>query len=134
MFFLSMRVRIRVALPARPRFIVDCDPFLRDLSDPFIANSPAHADSNATVTGLVTDSAGHAIAEVSVAFTNVNSGVERTTETNRDGIYRLPGLLPGIYRANLTKDGFSSVVKGGIEVHVQDELSINFCPARRFGI
>jgi hypothetical protein len=86
----------------------------------------ARADSNATVTGLVTDSAGHAVAEVSVAFTNVNSGLERATETNRNGIYRLPGLLPGIYRANLTKDGFSSIVKGGIEVHVQDELSINF--------
>ena len=85
-----------------------------------------YADSNATVTGLVTDSSGRAIENVSVIFTNVNSGAERATETNREGIYRLPGLLPGIYRANLTKDGFSSIVKGGIEVHVQDELSINF--------
>ena len=92
----------------------------------FSLNLLSRADSNATVTGLVTDSAGHAIAEVSVVFTNVNSGVERATETNREGIYRLPGLLPGIYRANLAKDGFSSIVKGGIEVHVQDELSINF--------
>jgi hypothetical protein len=89
-------------------------------------NLRARADSNATVTGLVTDSAGHAVAQVSVVFTNVNSGGERATETNRDGIYRLPGLLPGIYRANLSKDGFTGIVKGGIEVHVQDELSINF--------
>src|SRR5262249_49447774 len=57
---------------------------------------------------------------------NVNNGIERGTETNREGIYRLPGLVPGIYRANLTRDGYSSVVKGGIEVHVQDEISINF--------
>src|SRR5258708_30589302 len=100
--------------------------FICAISLLFSIQSLARADSNATVTGLVTDSAGHAIAEVSVAFTNVNSGAERTTETNRDGIYRLPGLLPGIYRTNLTKDGFSSVVKGGIDVHVQDELSITF--------
>lgn len=108
------------SLPFRPRKLI----FAIFLFFSFCSTS--RADSNATVTGLVTDSAGHSIAEVSVAFTNVNSGAERTTETNRDGIYRLPGLLPGIYRANLTKDGFSSVVKGGIEVHVQDELSINF--------
>lgn len=91
-----------------------------------LLHSMSRADSNATVTGLVTDPAGQAIAEVSVVFTNVNNGAERATQTNREGIYRITGLLPGIYRANLTKDGFSSIVKGGIEVHVQDELSINF--------
>jgi len=84
------------------------------------------ADSNATVTGLITDSSGHAVERVSIVFTNINSGQERETETNRDGIYRLPGLLPGMYRANVTKDGFSSIVKGKIEIHVQDEISINF--------
>lgn len=87
---------------------------------------PSRADSNATVAGLVTDSSGRAVEKVSIIFTNINNGVERQTETNREGIYRLPGLLPGTYRAYLTKDGFSSIVKGGIEVHVQDEISINF--------
>src|SRR5882762_1012226 len=100
--------------------------FLLVLLGLFLCSRPAFADSNATVTGLVTDSSGGAIAGVVVVFTNVNNGVSTTTETNREGIYRVPGLLPGVYRANLTKDGFSSIVKGDIDLHVQDEVSINF--------
>jgi hypothetical protein len=91
-----------------------------------LLTSAVRADSNATVTGLVTDSSGSAVPGVSVVFTNVNNGVTTNTKTNRDGIYRIAGLLPGVYRANLSKDGFSSLVKGDIELHVQDELSINF--------
>ena len=32
----------------------------------------------------------------------------------------------GIYRENISKDGFKSIVKGEIELHVQDNASINF--------
>ena len=85
-----------------------------------------HADPNATVAGLVTDSTGRAVRSVLVVFTNVHSGFAYQTETNSVGLYRLSGLLPGVYRANLTKEGFSSIVKGDIDLHVQDEVSINF--------
>src|SRR5260370_42546001 len=35
-------------------------------------------------------------------------------------------LRPGIYRANISKDGFQSIVKSDIELHVQDQVSLNF--------
>src|SRR4029077_8871295 len=85
-----------------------------------------HADPNATVTGLVTDSSGQTIATVDVSFTNINTRLTYRTLTNRQGIYRLYGLQPGTYRVNVMKDGFSSIVKGNVELHVQDEVSINF--------
>ncbi len=85
-----------------------------------------HADPNATVTGLVTDSSGQPISDVRVSFTNINTHFSYRTETNRQGIYRLYGLQPGNYRINVNKDGFSSIVKGDVELHVQDEVSINF--------
>ena len=84
------------------------------------------ADSNATVAGLITDSRGRAIAGVGVVFTNIQSGFAYQTETNGSGIYRVSGLLPGVYRANVSGEGFSSIVKGDIDLHVQDEVSINF--------
>jgi len=84
------------------------------------------ADPNATVTGLVTDSSGQPIAGVHVSFTNINTHFSYRAETNRQGIYRLYGLQPGNYRINVNKDGFSSIVKGDVELHVQDEVSINF--------
>ena len=91
-----------------------------------VLSSFCHADSNASVAGLVTDSAGREVAGVAVAFTNLHSGIVYQTQTNGSGIYRLSGLLPGVYRANLMKEGFGGIVKGGIELHVQDEVSINF--------
>jgi hypothetical protein len=80
----------------------------------------------ATVTGEITDSQGRVVPSVSVVFTNVNTGIASTTTTNGQGVYSLPALQPGIYRANLTKEGFKSVVKPDIELHTQDQVSLNF--------
>jgi outer membrane receptor protein involved in Fe transport len=82
--------------------------------------------TDATITGQITDPSGRVASGVAVALTNVNTNILYTAQTNTDGIYRLVGLRPGIYRANVTKDGFKGIVKDGIELHVQDNVSINF--------
>jgi hypothetical protein len=82
--------------------------------------------TNATVTGQISDQSGRLVPDATVVFTNINTGVPYTTRTNAEGIYSLPTLQPGVYRANITKDGFKSIVKADIEVHVQDQVSINF--------
>jgi hypothetical protein len=91
-----------------------------------LLSAAAFADSNATVTGQVTDPSGRAVAGASVVLTNINTNIPYQTETNSEGIYRVTGLLPGVYRANITRDGFKNIVKGDIELHVQDEVSLNF--------
>lgn len=80
----------------------------------------------AAVSGEITDPNGRVVPGTEVTLTNLNTNVVSETKTNGEGIYRINGLLPGIYRANVTKDGFKSVVKGDIELHVQDNVSINF--------
>jgi Carboxypeptidase regulatory-like domain len=80
----------------------------------------------ATVTGEITDSQGKVVPGVTVVFTNINTGIQSDTTTNGDGIYSLPALQPGVYRANVTKDGFKGIVKTDIGLHVQDQVSINF--------
>jgi hypothetical protein len=82
--------------------------------------------TDATVTGEVTDQSGKLVPGTTVLFTNINTGVSYTAQSNGSGIYTLPNLPPGIYRANVTKVGFKSVVKSEIELHVQDQVSINF--------
>src|SRR5713226_6113013 len=84
------------------------------------------ADELAAVTGLVTDPNGRSVPGVTVLITNLNTNVASRTVTNDQGIYRVPSLQPGIYRITLAKDGFKSIVKSGIELHVQDVASINF--------
>ncbi len=84
------------------------------------------ADELAAVTGLVTDPNGRSVPGVTVLITNLSTNVVSRTVTNDQGIYRVPSLQPGIYRMTLDKDGFKSVVKSGVELHVQDVASINF--------
>jgi Carboxypeptidase regulatory-like domain/TonB dependent receptor len=84
------------------------------------------ADELAAVTGLVTDPHGRSVPGVTILITNINTDVASRTVTNDQGIYRVPSLQPGIYRMTVDKDGFKSIVKSGIELHVQDVASINF--------
>jgi Carboxypeptidase regulatory-like domain/TonB dependent receptor len=91
-----------------------------------LVHSSVYADTNATLSGLITDPQGRAVTDTTIVLTNVNTGITYQTKTNGEGIYRLNGLLPGIYRANVSKDGFKSIVKADIELHVQDQVSINF--------
>jgi len=91
----------------------------------FISYSSAQT-TEARVTGQITDQMGKVVAQARVALTNLNTNVVRETETNEEGIYHLAGLQPGIYRANVAKEGFKGIVKGDIELQVQDQVSINF--------
>src|SRR6266704_1878350 len=84
------------------------------------------ADELAAVTGLVTDPNGRSVPGVTVIITNLSTNVASRTVTNDQGIYRVPSLQPGIYRITVDKDGFKSIVKSGVELHVQDIASINF--------
>ncbi len=83
-------------------------------------------DELAAVTGLVTDPNGRSVPGVIVLITNLGTNIVSRTVTNDQGIYRVPSLQPGIYRMTLDKDGFKSIVKSGVELHVQDVASINF--------
>src|SRR6266566_9165516 len=84
------------------------------------------ADELAAVTGLVTDPNGRSVPGVTVLITNLSTNVVSRTVTNDQGIYRVPSLQPGIYRITIDKDGFKSIVKSGVQLHVQDVASINF--------
>ena len=84
------------------------------------------ADTNATVSGFVTDAQDKVVTGAKVVLTNVNTGLKYEIETNGTGFYRQSELPPGVYRANVSKEGFAGVVKDDIELHVQDDVSINF--------
>jgi len=91
----------------------------------FAKASPAQS-TNAAVGGQITDEQGRVVPGATVVLTNLNTGVTYQAKTNGDGFYSATSLPPGIYRSNVTKDGFKSIVKGDIELHVQDVASINF--------
>src|SRR4030095_13510997 len=84
------------------------------------------AGPTATLTGRVTDTTGAIIIGVKVDATNVETNVVYPGETNEEGIYNIPNLTPGTYRAVVQKFAFRTIVKPDIELHVQDVIALNF--------
>jgi len=78
-----------------------------------------------TILGVVTDSSGAAIAGAKVTVRNVDTGVERTTETQEDGSYRVPELPIGTYKVTVEKLGFQTAVTTGVAVSVASERVVD---------
>jgi hypothetical protein len=90
-----------------------------------LVNATAQTTS-ATVTGTITDPNGAAIPQASVMIENLQTHSRSEVTSNGDGLYRVAGLIPGIYRETVSKQGFKADIRDGIELHGQDELAINF--------
>jgi hypothetical protein len=81
--------------------------------------------TNATITGIVTDSSGAAIAGAHVRVHNLNTNASQTAESNGVGIYSVGQLLPGSYSVNTDRDGFRSSVQTGIILTVGQVATLN---------
>src|SRR5712671_940792 len=81
---------------------------------------------NASVSGVVNDTSGAVVPKTDVRFTNSKTNVDYRAATDNDGIFRVSGLVPGIYNASVSKQGFKSVLKPNIEVHTADALTVDF--------
>lgn len=83
-------------------------------------------NSNASLTGTVTDPSGGVIPGAAVSLTNEGTGVAMKTQTNGSGIFRVNDLIPGTYRVRVTKTGYKELVQRGIELRIQAQASLNF--------
>jgi hypothetical protein len=79
-----------------------------------------------TISGLVLDPSGAAIAGAEVLIANDATGVRYSGKTNGEGVYVVPNLPPGSYRVQVSRIGFKTLIKPDILLNVQDALSINF--------
>jgi len=86
----------------------------------------ANQTSSATLTGRVVDPNGAAIFGANVEATNIDTNVTYSSETHADGLFVISNLAPGRYRIFVRQQGFQTIVKPEVELHVQDVLSLNF--------
>lgn len=85
----------------------------------------AHAQGNeATLTGTVTDPTGAIIPSATIAVTDEASGVVRTTTSDGRGFFSLVGIPVGTYDVKVSARGFNSLLRKGIEVHIDDQIEL----------
>ena len=75
--------------------------------------------SSTSLQGTITDPSGSAIAGANILLVNDGSKIERTTNTDPRGEYRLLALPPGTYRLTVNFKGFSQYVQTGLQLLVK---------------
>jgi hypothetical protein len=81
--------------------------------------------AGATLSGVISDPRGQGIPGAKVAVQNNTTGVVRTVETDSDGYYTAPNLLPGNYEITATAKGFSTQVQKEITLTVGATQALN---------
>jgi carboxypeptidase family protein/TonB-dependent receptor-like protein len=81
--------------------------------------------AGATLSGLITDSSGAAIASATVVTKNLGTGEVREVQTNGEGFYSLPNLLPGSYDVTVSAKQFTKTVQKGIVLTVGAQQALN---------
>ncbi len=80
----------------------------------------------AQLTGVITDSSGAVTPGVRVTVTNTANGEKRSVTADDSGFYTVPLLEPGKYEVSTAMEGFRSVTRSGIELHVNQTLRVDF--------
>jgi hypothetical protein len=91
----------------------------------FSAMSVTAQVAGATLSGLITDSSGAAIASATVTSKNLGTGELREVQTNGEGFYSLPNLLPGSYDVTVAARQFTKTVQKGIVLTVGAQQALN---------
>jgi hypothetical protein len=79
----------------------------------------------ATIGGRVTDTQGAVVPDAAVAVTSVETGVTEETSTDAAGAWIVQFLLPGHYGFTVTKQGFKTEARQGIELQTADNKNFD---------
>jgi len=117
-------IRAAAALMTGVVFVLCLNLFLTARSEAQVAG--------ATLSGEITDPSGASIAKATVSIRNLGTGELREVQSNGDGFYSAPNLLPGSYEVSASAEGFSKVVQKGITLTVgaQQSLSLSLKPGK----
>jgi len=80
----------------------------------------------ATISGTLKDPSGSVVPDAAVRATNAGTGAVQATTSDSQGRYRIAELPVGIYRVQVEKPGFQTVVHTGVELTVGSESVVDF--------
>lgn len=91
----------------------------------FAASLTQAQDVRASISGVVTDPTGAAVAEVPIRVTSVERGTVTEAITNETGRYLVQFLLPGTYTLTAEKAGFKKFVHSDIALTAADHPAVD---------
>jgi Carboxypeptidase regulatory-like domain len=77
-----------------------------------------------SLTGTVTDPTGAVVPSVKISIVSLESGAERTTESDKVGGYVLVQVPPGKYRLTAKAPGFSDVIINNLDLEVNQASTV----------
>jgi len=81
--------------------------------------------AGATLTGRVLDPKGNAVLGASVVAKNVDTGIERSTKSTSEGLYRFDSLPPGLYDLSVEVSGFAKALAKAVKLQVGEVKDVN---------
>jgi hypothetical protein len=78
-----------------------------------------------SLSGSVKDTSGALIPHASVKIGNMATGVVKDVSSNSDGLYSATALQPGHYQLSVSSPGFSSFIRTGIELLVDNSTQVD---------
>jgi predicted porin len=85
----------------------------------------AWAQTGASLSGVVTDHTGAALADVTVTLKNVDTGATRTIATDGGGHFQESGLTPGRFEIRAAKHGFADERRTGIILTAGQDATVD---------
>ncbi len=86
----------------------------------------ASAQTAGTFNGRVLDQGDAVLPGVTITATNTSTGVVRTTVTNAEGAYSMPGLEPGVYDVRTDLSGFAPATRMRVTLAVNATITLDF--------
>lgn len=86
--------------------------------------APAHAQTAATITGVVSDASGAILAGAQLTLTHTGTGLIRTAATGGDGRFVFAGVQPGAYDLRADMAGFQPYIRQALVLSVGETLSL----------
>ena len=83
-----------------------------------------HAQTTAQLTGTVEDVSAGVIPGAQVTLINESTASSRVVQTNGEGLYAFPALVPGSYTLKANAKGFQSKEVTGIMLHAGDQRTV----------
>ncbi len=76
------------------------------------------------ISGKVTDQSGAAVPNAQITITQTDTGVDSLSQSNTDGLFRVPALRDGPYRVTISAPGFKKEVRQGFNLQIGQILDL----------